>query len=112
MLDFRHFPRYPNAEERIVSMTLEELEAEAEKLPLEERVLLAEHLMAALPRGEDWKRLWGEESQRRLKEYKEGRVKGVSGEKVLAEGRKIVDEKFRVSASDGFPNIPRFAFLI
>lgn len=66
-------------------MQLEEVASQALKLSLEERAELAERLLLSLdePSESDIERLWLEEAERRLKEFREGKVKGIAAEEVF-----------------------------
>ena len=68
---------------------LKEFEAQALKLPLSDRALLAEHLIASLDVADDVEneRLWIEESERRYQEYKKGNIPGRFAEDVLRDAR-------------------------
>lgn len=68
-----------------MAMNLEELAAEAMKLALEERAQLASRLLLSLeePSESEIERLWLEEAERRLREFREGRVQGISGDQVF-----------------------------
>jgi len=68
-----------------MAMNLEELAAEAMKLALEERAQLASRLLLSLeePSESEIERLWLEEAERRLKEFREGRVQGIPGDQVF-----------------------------
>ncbi len=70
-------------------MTLEELESEALKLSLDDRIRLAEMLwVSADPTSEaEIERLWLVEAERRLAELREGRVQGLPAEEVFAKVR-------------------------
>lgn len=64
---------------------IKELEQEALSLPIEDRALLVEHLINSLDTEEDpeVERLWIAETERRYKEYKEGKVKAIPAEEVF-----------------------------
>lgn len=66
-------------------MQLEEVASQALKLSLEERAELAERLLLSLddPSESDIERLWLEEAERRLQEFREGEVKGIAAEEVF-----------------------------
>lgn len=68
-----------------MAMNLEEITAEAMKLALEERAQLASRLLLSLeePSESEIERLWLEEAERRLKEFREGRVQGIPGDEVF-----------------------------
>lgn len=73
-------------------LTLEQLTAEAMRLPVESRVLLADRLVESLDsaEGDDIQRLWTAEAIRRRDEVRTGRVQSVPGEQVLDEVRRLV----------------------
>jgi excinuclease UvrABC ATPase subunit len=73
-------------------LTLEQLTAEALRLPVESRVLLADRLVESLDTGEfdDIEGLWTAEAIRRRDEVRSGKVKSIPGEKVLDEVRRLV----------------------
>jgi putative addiction module component (TIGR02574 family) len=68
---------------------LKEIEENALRLPPHDRAELAEHLIHSLDEVEDSEaeRLWIEEAERRYREYKEGKVKGIPAEVVFNETR-------------------------
>ncbi|MCK4401903.1 addiction module protein, partial [bacterium] len=59
-----------------MSANLKEFEAQALKLPLTDRALLAEHLIKSLDTVNDAEneRLWVKEAERRYHEYKNGNI--------------------------------------
>jgi putative addiction module component (TIGR02574 family) len=65
----------------------------AMSLDVRDRAMLAEKLLASLEElsEEEAERLWAEEAQRRLEEYRAGRAKGVEAAAVHAK----VDKLFR-----------------
>jgi putative addiction module component (TIGR02574 family) len=70
-----------------MALPLEEVEREALVLPLRDRALLLEHLLASLDEGEDAdaEEVWLAEAERRYQEYRAGRMKSVPAEDVFAE---------------------------
>ena len=68
---------------------LKEIEENALQLPPHDRAALAEHLIHSLDEVEDpeAERLWIEEAERRYKEYKEGKIKGIPAASVFKEAR-------------------------
>lgn len=68
---------------------IKEIEEEALRLSSHERAKLAEHLISSLDEEEDpeAERLWIKEAERRYKEYKLGKVKAKSSEKVFKDAR-------------------------
>jgi putative addiction module component (TIGR02574 family) len=69
-----------------------EILEEARQLPYGERVELIEQLIADSAKDIDpeIEKAWGDEALRRLEEMESGKVKGIPGEQVAAEIRKIV----------------------
>lgn len=72
-------------EEDHMAMNLEELAAEVMKLALEDRAQLASRLLLSLeePSESEIEKLWLEEAERRLREFREGRVQGIPGDQVF-----------------------------
>ena len=66
-----------------------EFKDRALQLPLRERALLAEHLIASLDEAGDAgaERLWAEEAERRYREYKAGKLSSRSSEEALRDAR-------------------------
>jgi putative addiction module component (TIGR02574 family) len=73
-----------------VNKPLDSLEAEALKLPPEERVLLADHLLASVGRNAEVEQVWAEEVERRLAEVEAGQVQLVSLELALRRARQAL----------------------
>lgn len=73
-------------------LTLEQITAEAMRLPVESRVMLADRLVESLDSAElhDIERLWAAEAIRRRDEVRSGQVKSIPGEQVLDEVRRLV----------------------
>ena len=69
-----------------------EILEEARGLPYGERTELIEQLIADSAKDLDpeIEKAWGDEAMRRLEEMESGKVKGIPGEQVAAEIRKIV----------------------
>ncbi len=65
--------------------SLGEIEKEAPALPLRERALLVERLLATLDRGEDddVEGPWLEEAERRYREYRSGRTGAKPADRVF-----------------------------
>lgn len=63
----------------------------AMNLDVRDRAALAEKLLASLDElsEEEAERLWAEEAQRRLDEYRAGRAKGIQTEEVHAKASKL-----------------------
>jgi putative addiction module component (TIGR02574 family) len=65
-------------------MSIQELEAEALKLPSHERARLAEALIASLDEEDEIAAAWADEAERRDQELRSGSVKGIAAEEVFA----------------------------
>ena len=72
-------------------MQSEQATKEAMKLNIEERAELAQRLLASLDDApaSEIEKLWIEEAERRLREFREGKTKGIPAEEVF---RKAVAE--------------------
>jgi putative addiction module component (TIGR02574 family) len=70
---------------------LDEVISAALRLSIEERAQLAGRLLLSLdePSESETERLWLEEAERRLREFREGRVRGIPAEEVF---RKAMDD--------------------
>jgi len=68
-----------------MSKKLEEIINVVMELSLEERAQLAGTLLSSLDEGSESEveRLWLEEAERRLQEYREGKVKGIPAKQVF-----------------------------
>jgi putative addiction module component (TIGR02574 family) len=66
-------------------VTLDELKAEAMKLGPEARAQLAHALLLSLDElsEPEIEKLWLEEAERRLKEFRDGKVRGIPAEEVF-----------------------------
>jgi putative addiction module component (TIGR02574 family) len=75
-----------------MALTLEQLTAEAMRLPIESRALLADRLVESLdsPELEDIQQLWTAEAIRRRDEIRSGRIQSIPGEQVMDEVRRLV----------------------
>ena len=87
-----------------MSRPLERLEAEALELPLQERALLAQRLLASLddePEEDpgEVERAWEVEIERRLAEYRAGRMEAVPAAEVLARIRDHLQRRRDASSS-------------
>jgi len=62
---------------------------EALLLPIEDRAELVEQLLQSLniPTQKEIDQLWAEEAEKRVKEYEEGKIEALNGEKVIREIR-------------------------
>lgn len=71
---------------------LAEILKNAMSLDVRDRATLAERLLASLEEltEEESERLWSEESQRRLEQYRAGRAKAVSSEEVHKKVKKLL----------------------
>jgi len=72
-----------------MSPELKECEAQILKLPIKDRALLAEHLIASLDAVDDSEneRLWLDEAERRYQQYKNGDVSARPATEVLRDAR-------------------------
>jgi putative addiction module component (TIGR02574 family) len=77
-----------------MSMTMEQIAAEAMHLPTEARAQLADQLVESLDAAELNRidRLWSAEARRRLDEIIEGKVQTIPGEEALARARRVAGE--------------------
>jgi putative addiction module component (TIGR02574 family) len=64
-------------------MSVQEIEAEALKLPSHERARLAEVLIASLDAEDELTRAWADEAERRFEELRSGAVEAVPAEEVF-----------------------------
>jgi len=71
---------------------LEEVLRKALALDIQDRARLAERLLASLDElsEDEAERLWAEEAERRLKEYRAGRAKAVSAEEVHRRAQRLL----------------------
>lgn len=65
-------------------MSVQDVEAEALKLPSHERARLAEVLIASLDEEDEVARAWADEAERRYEELRSGAVQGVPADEVFA----------------------------
>lgn len=72
-------------------MTVEQLEAEALKLPRGVRAHLAERLISSLDEDSEVEQAWEAEAERRYQEYLAGEMESVSASDALAEIRADLD---------------------
>ena len=75
-----------------MSTNLDQLTADAMKLPLRDRVQLAQRLISTLD-GEveaDTEALWFAEAERRLEELRSGKVQGIPSEDVFRKAREAL----------------------
>lgn len=71
-------------------MSIEELEAEALKLPPEQRERLAEKLLSSIGPGLEYEAEWAAEADRRVKEILDGGVEPIPAKEVFREARKRI----------------------
>lgn len=65
-------------------MKTKELIEEISDLPVEDRALVADSVLRTLnPTDPEMDNVWAKEARRRLKEFREGRVKPIPGEEVI-----------------------------
>lgn len=71
---------------------LKDVLKDALTLDVHERALLAERLLATLEElsEEEAERLWVEEAERRLKEYRSGRAKAISADEVHEKAKRLI----------------------
>jgi putative addiction module component (TIGR02574 family) len=69
---------------------LNEIAKDARELPLRERALLVEHLLATLDKGEDVdaEELWLEEAEKRYQNYRAGKIGAKPADKVFEQAKK------------------------
>lgn len=70
-----------------MAATVEQIEAEALSLPIEDRARLAEHLIASLDADAETEKAWAKEIERRLQALDSGTVKSIPASEVFAEIR-------------------------
>ena len=68
--------------------SVQDIEAAALGLPLEERARLAQRLFASLDRDPDIESAWDAEIRRRIADFEAGRIDSIPGEVVFAEARR------------------------
>lgn len=75
-----------------MSPELKECEAQALRLSLQDRAILAERLLASLDDIDEAEaeRLWADEAERRYQAYKEGRITARPADEVFADARKMI----------------------
>jgi putative addiction module component (TIGR02574 family) len=69
---------------RGLSVSVQEIEAEALKLPSHERARLAEVLIGSLDQEDEIAQAWADEAERRYEELRSGAVQSVPAEEVFA----------------------------
>jgi len=70
-----------------MAATVEQIEAEALSLPIEDRARLAEHLIASLDADAEIEKTWSKEIERRVQALDSGSVKSIPAAEVFAEIR-------------------------
>ena len=71
-------------------MSIQEIEAEALRLPPEQRARLAQHLIASLDEADDTERAWTEEASRRAEQIASGDVESLPAADVFTEARRAI----------------------
>ncbi len=79
---------------RVMTTSAKELIKQALALSPEERVELADTLLASVDdfASPEIEAAWREEIERRMKDFEEGRIKGIPSEEVFAKARALLDE--------------------
>jgi len=72
-----------------MSKSVAELEREARHLPVHDRALLAQHLIASIDPGEDVdaEAAWLEEAERRYQAYRQGKLTAKPADQVLHDAK-------------------------
>lgn len=73
-----------------MAASLSQIEADALQLPAEDRVRLANHLLASVSGTSDFDDAWGDEIERRLAEAESGAATFVSADEALARARRAI----------------------
>ena len=68
-----------------MASTADNLESAALQLPRSERARLAERLIASLDEDSELERAWSEEIERRVADFRAGKVKPIPGKQVFDE---------------------------
>lgn len=77
-----------------MSTNLDQLTADAMKLPLRDRVQLAQRLISTLD-GEveaDTEALWFAEAERRLEELRSGKIQGIDSDAAFRTAREVLEQ--------------------
>ena len=61
-----------------------ELLEEAKKLPVQERIELADLIYADVPVDPEWEAAWATEAQRRIEAYRRGQIEAVDADEMHA----------------------------
>ena len=73
-----------------MSSQLEAVQAQALKLPAEERALLADRLIASLFKSDDVEKAWEAEVERRIAEIESGRAQLIPAADAIARARAAI----------------------
>ncbi len=73
-----------------MAASLSQIEADALQLPVEDRVRLANHLLASVAGGSDFDDAWGDEIERRLAEAESDAATFVPADEALARARRAI----------------------
>ncbi|MQA91831.1 MAG: hypothetical protein GEU90_16680 [Gemmatimonas sp.] len=71
----------------------QQIESAAMELPLHERARLAERLLASLDQDAAVEEAWAAEVERRVQEYRAGKLSTLSGDDVLADARARLEQR-------------------
>jgi putative addiction module component (TIGR02574 family) len=71
-------------------MSIQEIEAQALRLPPSQRALLAQHLIASLDEADETETMWADEAARRADALASGAVESVSADGVFADARRAI----------------------
>ena len=71
-------------------MSIQEIEAQALRLPPGQRAVLAQHLIASLDEADDVERAWADEAFRRSEAVQSGVARPLSAADVFAEARRAI----------------------
>lgn len=70
-------------------MSIQEIESQALRLPLEQRAALARHLIASLDEADDTARDWADEAARRVEDLRDRAAEPVAAADVFADARRV-----------------------
>ena len=71
-------------------MSIQEIEAQALRLPPSQRAALAQHLIASLDEADDVERAWADEAARRSDVVQSGTTQSLSAAEVFADARRAL----------------------
>lgn len=71
----------------------QQIESAAMELPLHERARLAERLLASLDQDAAVEEAWAAEVERRVQDYRSGKLSTLSGDDVLADARARLERR-------------------